>query len=1642
MGTFKSLVSAASLLLLFGTALGETTQVAPGAAVSASAFLTSSSRYIVKFSQTGSAKFRKRDGSTDTSAFYDKLEETGGDASPALSFESDLFHGASFDLNAVDNKTVADIAALPEVEKIWEAAYVSTPTEGVASVQSSIGNNYTAWSPHNDTKVAKMHALGYLGEDVVIAIVDSGIDYTHPAFGGGFGPGYRVEAGYDLVGDDYVPGGEYVPDGDPKDCLGHGTHVAGIAASGDKNLPGVAPKARLRSYKVFGCSDGVFEDVIVSAFLQAYEEGADIISASLGSNRGFADTPTAEVATAIQANGVLVVVAAGNSGNMGPFFTSSGGNGYDSTTVGSVQAEDWVGHTVTATSSSGEERSIVYLDSSFKQFELNGTASAFIQKGAANLTACDWELEAAPSDAVMIIPRGDCGWQLQDTTLIGKATNVFYVQTKGKSWEHVGRAKYSSDQPDGSALILYEDGDWLFTQSENGYNVTFEFVHDYQAVGIPRASFVGGRINDYSSWGPTLDGRMKPEISAPGGSILSTWPVDLGSWAVFSGTSMATPYISGVGALFFGSRGGRKALGDGGALLAHERIIASGKPVRHNDGTDNLASVAKQGAGLVDAEKVLLYSTSVSPANINLNDTVNFVGTHKVEVTNSGDESITYQVSHEPGTTAHTKGSSDAWVSTEPPYSSGDGNVCEVSFSTKSITVGPGETRTLTIAFTEPAVVSEAMLPIYGGSIVLAGDNAEIVRVTYMGIKGSIYASDIWEIERGVPMYFSGYDGLMEEGHNYTFEDGSDFPQPFFNILWSTWELSLDYVSKDWTPSDWVYPTVPGENNWFGSFRLVPNAISGDIVNFPLQRYPRFTGGTFAKPQGYFANGTKIPSGEYMILGRALRTGGDPKNFDDWQYKTSPWFRIIRDKKPDPTGTSVTALPTNTDIVTIGSTSAPAATTTTSVPSCDATSKPVTLKGYVGNEEKGHDFYIFSNFLAIDYTTSQTPLGWRLVNNTRLQTTAGNSPVYASVHTNTNSLVYLYQASSISGSFSFLDCSVVEGQLHCESNDKSAFYICETGQGIIRHGLSPLDGCTALRITLEDQVDCASTFTTTSVSSTTSSVISSITDVLTSSSASTWSTPGRHNTSTTGSWSSTLAVFNTSSTSTSTSTPWTSPVAATSTTTSSIRTPGTPYTSASSLPLSSTLSGTNTSVAITSTSTSTSTPWTSPVAATSTITSSIGTPGTPYTSASSLPWSSTLSGTNTSIVITSTSPTSFFATTSTFESSGGTVETSSTSVSDVLFSTGSSLSREVTSTRISNTTETTRSGRSSTASWTSGGLTTSETRSSSDVLSLSFTSTATENPTLLPTSSVSQESSESHTSTTSRGSGWPTSDSPGFSTSITSDSGAHSTQAPSGTTSEIASSVTLVTSTIFTTNLITITACPSTISNCPVSSRSTYTTTQIIAIGTTVCPVTDIEEKTQYTQTPPNVTTKDISVKQLTTSTAFSTHLVTVTACPSGSVNCPASSKTTYISTGVVDVSTKVYPVPDGSITSVAESEATIGRSAPTSNNFLSQPGEKDLDQKKITTSTSQDFKAQTTRPLVAVSVDQSRVTETAPGFETTAIRSSSIDEFSVGTSTPTISQSDNVETIVASGAVSSHGSGSVFVIVASMALSIFFLTM
>jgi subtilisin family serine protease len=125
-----------------------------------------------------------------------------------MDFASPLFKGLSFHVDAgLDQAAVAQsIQDAPVVRKVWpitlheRKGFSTAPyTDGVISTPSSSES-----TTHLMAHVDKLHAEGLTGKGTFVAIIDSGIDYHHPALGGCFGPGCKVAKGYDLVGDDYT----------------------------------------------------------------------------------------------------------------------------------------------------------------------------------------------------------------------------------------------------------------------------------------------------------------------------------------------------------------------------------------------------------------------------------------------------------------------------------------------------------------------------------------------------------------------------------------------------------------------------------------------------------------------------------------------------------------------------------------------------------------------------------------------------------------------------------------------------------------------------------------------------------------------------------------------------------------------------------------------------------------------------------------------------------------------------------------------------------------------------------------------------------------------------------------------------------------------------------------------------------------------------------------------------------------------------------------------------------------------------------------------------------------------------------------------------------------------------------------------
>ncbi len=206
----------------------------------------------------------------------------------------DAFNGFAIEAT---NAEIEEIKKLPDVEAVY-------PDK---EVHAFLGSSVPFI---NATDVWQMQAQGtnITGVNVTVAIVDTGVDYTHPDLGNctqsNFTTGNctKVIGGYDFVNND----------ADPMDDQGHGTHVAGIVAA-NGTIKGVAPDAKLLAYKVLGSTGSGLESNVIAGIERAVNDSADIISISLGGDGDPDDASSQAVDNAVAA-GVVVIVAAGNDG--------------------------------------------------------------------------------------------------------------------------------------------------------------------------------------------------------------------------------------------------------------------------------------------------------------------------------------------------------------------------------------------------------------------------------------------------------------------------------------------------------------------------------------------------------------------------------------------------------------------------------------------------------------------------------------------------------------------------------------------------------------------------------------------------------------------------------------------------------------------------------------------------------------------------------------------------------------------------------------------------------------------------------------------------------------------------------------------------------------------------------------------------------------------------------------------------------------------------------------------------------------------------------------------------------------------------------------------------------------------------------
>jgi subtilisin family serine protease len=569
-------------------------------------------------------------------------------------------------------------------------------------------------------------ATGETGAGVKIAVIDTGVDFYHADFGGSGNPAdytyglahdttvpalnadgktvafptAKIPVGYDFVGDAYdaaAPAGSPAtipqPDPNPLDCNSHGTHTAstaagvGVLASGATYTgpynssmytannfrigPGVAPKATLFIYKVFGCNGST--DVVVEAINKAVEDGADVISMSLGSDFGTSDTPDAVAAENASRAGVVVVASSGNEGPSG-YMTGTPGSASRAISVAGVDSNaTFTGATIHL--AAGDVSAI---DANDGPLPASGTLHVLTAADGSISLGCAASDYAGVAGQIVVTLRGTC--------------------------DRVARAKFGQ-AAGAAAVIMVNSGPGLppFEGPIPGVTIPFIGTQDSDgpallaANGTPATIDSAGQVAnptykqlaDFSSWGPRFgDSALKPEITAPAVSVVAAGMGTGNGVLVDSGTSMSAPHVAGVAALVIGTHPNWSVNEVKAAIMSTA-----------DDSTATIVGYDPRGAGSGVVQAQRATATAAVALTRDGLDTISFDyraldgsfrATSSFTIKNESDRALTYKLAA-------------AFV--------GDPAGAAVSVSPSRVTVGPHQSSDVSVTLTMPASAVAALPP-------------------------------------------------------------------------------------------------------------------------------------------------------------------------------------------------------------------------------------------------------------------------------------------------------------------------------------------------------------------------------------------------------------------------------------------------------------------------------------------------------------------------------------------------------------------------------------------------------------------------------------------------------------------------------------------------------------------------------------------------------------------------------------------------------------------------------------------------------------------------------------------------------------------------------------------------------------------
>ncbi|MBQ9085427.1 MAG: leucine-rich repeat protein [Clostridia bacterium] len=606
-----------------------------------------------------------------------------------------------------------------------------------------------------ETGIFNSSSFKYDGSGMVVAVLDTGLDYTHSAFSPSNFTSNKLGLTKDEVAKvlansnaaEFIPGlvaddvyiNEKVPfafDYSDRDSdvynihNNHGTHVSGIIVGKDDTITGVAPNAQLVSIKIFSdTKDGAYTSWILAGLEDCVLLGVDVINMSLGTACGFSrvedKAQVSGVYDKIREQGISLIVAASNSYSSAQGSEKNGNLPLTSNPdVGTVGSPSTYSAALSVASINGTKTPYINYGGKVVYFEEASDAASeekhFVEEilpaGVNEMTfnyvvipgagrPADY-MNIDVTDKVVLVRRGATTFEEKANAALeaGARGIIIYNNTSGDIRMSVGITSIpvcSISQDDGEKMAAAGGGSFT----------------------VGRSQAAGPFMSAFSSWGPTPDLKIKPEITAHGGNILSS--ITGGEYDRLSGTSMACPNMAGVVALMrqyviesypnqaqIKNENGEYNYYEINAIV-NRLLMSTATTAINKNGLPY--SVRKQGAGLASLNNaagtnayIITYENGeiMNKTKLELGDDAKKTGVYTLNfsVYNFGSTSLSYDIS----AIVMTEGVSDTLTHKGDTVVTQEGYILEgatvvasgTGVSGNSVTVNAGQTANITVTIT------------------------------------------------------------------------------------------------------------------------------------------------------------------------------------------------------------------------------------------------------------------------------------------------------------------------------------------------------------------------------------------------------------------------------------------------------------------------------------------------------------------------------------------------------------------------------------------------------------------------------------------------------------------------------------------------------------------------------------------------------------------------------------------------------------------------------------------------------------------------------------------------------------------------------------------------------------------------------